>query len=115
MQFRFLCCEKCQVLRSLLDDGLEKCEEIAFLRQIGSNICWRILSGMNVSTDVRQYMPQVIDIFKVSSFSGLNFLSVCWQLLGCYSFTLIIVFYVQDAFSETTAEHIDVLTEMVNA
>jgi N-acetylglutamate synthase-like GNAT family acetyltransferase len=84
MQFRFLCCEKCQVLRARLDDGLEKCEEIAFLRQIGSNICWRILSGMNVSTDMRQYMPQVIDIFK-------------------------------DAFSETTAEHIDVLTEMVNA
>ncbi|KAK3151225.1 hypothetical protein QOZ80_3AG0243270 [Eleusine coracana subsp. coracana] len=84
MQFCFLCCEKCQLLRARLDEGLEKCEDIAFLRQIGSNICWRILCGMNASNDVCPYMPQIIDIFK-------------------------------DAFSETTAEHIDVIAEMVKA
>ncbi|XP_062216020.1 uncharacterized protein LOC133916390 isoform X2 [Phragmites australis] len=84
MQFRFLCCEKCQLLRARLGEGLEKCEEIAFLRQIRSNICWRILSGMNTSSNVHHYMPQVIDIFK-------------------------------DAFAETTAEHSDVIADMVNA
>lgn len=84
MQFRFLCCEKCQLLRARLGEGLEKCEEIAFLRQIRSNICWRILSGMNTSSNVHHYMPQVIDIFKVSSFFSCQFcicLSVASRLL----------------------------------
>ncbi|TVU47528.1 hypothetical protein EJB05_07132, partial [Eragrostis curvula] len=84
MQSRFLCCEKCQLLRAHLDNELEKCEEVACLRQIGSNICWRMLSGMDASNDARRYMPQVIDIFK-------------------------------DAFSETTAENVDVIADMVNA
>ncbi|OEL36732.1 hypothetical protein BAE44_0002248 [Dichanthelium oligosanthes] len=63
-RFRFLCCEKCRLLRAHLDEGLEKCEEIAFLRRIRSNISWRLLSGMNASSDVQLYMPQVIDILK---------------------------------------------------
>uniref|UniRef100_K4A5T1 Zinc finger PHD-type domain-containing protein n=1 Tax=Setaria italica TaxID=4555 RepID=K4A5T1_SETIT len=61
-RFCFLCCEKCRLLRDHLDEGLEKCEEIAFLRRIRSNICWRLLSGMNASSEL--YMPQVIDILK---------------------------------------------------
>ncbi|XP_039786673.1 uncharacterized protein LOC120652806 isoform X7 [Panicum virgatum] len=64
MQFCFLCCEICQLLRDRLDEGLEKCEEIAFLRQIRSNICWRLLSGMDERSNLQLYMPQVIDIFK---------------------------------------------------
>jgi hypothetical protein len=67
MQFCFLCCEICRLLRARLDEGLEKCEEIAFLRRIRSNICWRLLSGMNACSDLQLYMPQVIDILKVSS------------------------------------------------
>nr|CAB3449138.1 unnamed protein product [Digitaria exilis] len=64
MQFCFLCCEKCQMLRAHLDEELEKCEEIAFLRRVRSNICWRLLSGTNKSNDVQLYIPQVIDIFR---------------------------------------------------
>ncbi|KAL6644817.1 hypothetical protein ACP70R_016425 [Stipagrostis hirtigluma subsp. patula] len=64
MKFSFLCCDKCLFLRARLDEGLEKCEEVAFLRRIESNICWRLLSGMNVSNNVKRYMPQIIDIFK---------------------------------------------------
>ncbi|PAN50311.1 hypothetical protein PAHAL_9G511700 [Panicum hallii] len=64
MQFCFLCCEICRLLRARLDEGLEKCEEIAFLRRIRSNICWRLLSGMNACSDLQLYMPQVIDILK---------------------------------------------------
>ncbi|CAN6320480.1 unnamed protein product [Urochloa humidicola] len=61
-RFCFLCCEKCQLLRACLDEELGKCEEIAFLRPIRSNICWQLLSGMNGSSEV--YMSQVIDILK---------------------------------------------------
>ncbi|CAN6307089.1 unnamed protein product [Urochloa humidicola] len=61
-QFCFLCCEKCRLLRACLDEELGKCEEIAFLRPIRSNICWQLLSGMNGSSEV--YMSQVIDILK---------------------------------------------------
>ncbi|KAF8783908.1 hypothetical protein HU200_000358 [Digitaria exilis] len=64
MQFCFLCCEKCQMLRAHLDEELEKCEEITFLRRVRSNICWRLLSGTNKSNDVQLYIPQVIDIFR---------------------------------------------------
>ncbi|RLN39294.1 hypothetical protein C2845_PM01G11110 [Panicum miliaceum] len=64
MHFCFLCCEICRLLRARLDGGLEKCEEIAFLRRIRSNICWRLLSGMNARSDLQLYMPQVIDILK---------------------------------------------------
>ncbi|KAG0552555.1 hypothetical protein BDA96_01G517200 [Sorghum bicolor] len=63
MCFRFLCCEECQSLRARLE-GVEKCEEIAFLRQIRSNICWRLLSKADASRDVKLYMSQAIDIFK---------------------------------------------------
>ncbi|CAN6313222.1 unnamed protein product [Urochloa humidicola] len=61
-RFCFLCCEKCRLLRACLDEELEKCEEIAFLRPIRSNICWRLLSGMDGTSEL--YMPQVIDILK---------------------------------------------------
>ncbi|CAL4922042.1 unnamed protein product [Urochloa decumbens] len=61
-RFCFLCCEKCRLLRACLDEELEKCEEIAFLRPISSNICWRLLSGTNGISE--PYMPQVIDILK---------------------------------------------------
>ncbi|OQU92811.1 hypothetical protein SORBI_3001G417500 [Sorghum bicolor] len=81
--FRFLCCQECQLLRDRLEEGLEKCEEIAFLRRIRSNICWRLLSGMDASRDVKLFMPQVIDIFK-------------------------------DAFVESTDEHSDIFSDMVN-
>uniref|UniRef100_A0A0D9VSJ8 N-acetyltransferase domain-containing protein n=1 Tax=Leersia perrieri TaxID=77586 RepID=A0A0D9VSJ8_9ORYZ len=64
MQFNFMCCEKCQMLRSSLHEGLKKREEIAFLRQTRSSICWQLLSGMNTRNNVQQYMHQVIEIFK---------------------------------------------------
>ncbi|KAL6907640.1 hypothetical protein ACP4OV_002679 [Aristida adscensionis] len=64
MNFHFLCCEKCLFLRARLDEALENCEDIAFLRRIESNLSWRLLSGMNASSDVQLYIPQAIDIFK---------------------------------------------------
>ncbi|KAF8718722.1 hypothetical protein HU200_025023 [Digitaria exilis] len=64
VRFCFLCCEKCRVLRTHLDEELEKCEEIAFLRRIRYHICWRLLSGMDISSDVQLYMRQVIDILR---------------------------------------------------
>ncbi|KAL5218277.1 hypothetical protein ABZP36_018961 [Zizania latifolia] len=64
MQFNFLCCEKCQLLRASLHQGLKKSEEIAFLIRTKSSLCWQLLSGMNMRNDVQQYMHQVIDIFK---------------------------------------------------
>jgi len=92
MQFCFLCCEICQLLRDRLDEGLAKCEEIAFLRQIRSNICWRVLSGMDERSNLQLYMPQVIDIFKVSSLTY-KFASPFSILFHCYSLTLISVLY----------------------
>ncbi|XP_008654715.1 uncharacterized isoform X2 [Zea mays] len=61
--FHFLCCQECQSLRVRLE-GMEKCEEIAFLGRIRSNICWRLLSSADASRDVKLYLSQVIDIFK---------------------------------------------------
>ncbi|CAD6203127.1 unnamed protein product [Miscanthus lutarioriparius] len=69
--------------RARLLEGLENCEEITFLRRIRSKICWRLLSGMDASRDVKLYMPQAIDIFKA-------------------------------AFVESTDEHIDIFSDMVN-
>ncbi|KAF0904217.1 hypothetical protein E2562_032992 [Oryza meyeriana var. granulata] len=63
-QFTFMCCEKCQLLRASLHEGLKKREEIAFLRRTRSSICWQLLSGINMRSDVQQYMHQVIEIFK---------------------------------------------------
>ncbi|NP_001347873.1 uncharacterized protein [Zea mays] len=83
MCFHFLCCQECQSLRARLEEGLEKCVGITFLRRIRSNICWRLLSGMDASRDVKLYMPQVIDIFK-------------------------------DAFMDSTDEHSDIISDMVN-
>ncbi|XP_040378062.1 uncharacterized protein LOC102718159 isoform X2 [Oryza brachyantha] len=65
-QFNFMCSEKCQMLRASLHEALNKREEIAFLRQTRSSICWQLLSGMNMRSDVQQYMHQVIEIFKDS-------------------------------------------------
>ena len=92
MQFCFLCCEICRLLRARLDEGLEKCEEIAFLRQIRSNICWRLLSGMDERSNLQLYMPQVIDIFKVSSLTY-KFASPFSILFHCYSLNSISVLY----------------------
>ncbi|KAL5209953.1 hypothetical protein ABZP36_005576 [Zizania latifolia] len=63
-QFNFLCCEKCQFLRASLHQGLKKNEEVAFLKRTKSSICWQLLSGMNMRSDVQHYMHQAIDIFK---------------------------------------------------
>nr|ABF95287.1 expressed protein [Oryza sativa Japonica Group] len=60
-QFNFMCCEKCQLLRASLHEGLKKREDIAFLRRIRYNICWQLLNGTNMRSDVQH---QVIEIFK---------------------------------------------------
>jgi hypothetical protein len=91
--FRFLCCQECQSLRDRLEEGLEKCEEIVFLRRIRSSICWRLLSGMDTSRDVNLYMPQVIDIFKVSCSFAYKF-CICLSVASwLYSLTLISVLH----------------------
>uniref|UniRef100_A0A0E0CYT1 N-acetyltransferase domain-containing protein n=2 Tax=Oryza meridionalis TaxID=40149 RepID=A0A0E0CYT1_9ORYZ len=60
-QFNFMCCEKCQLLRASLHEGLKKREDIAFLRRIRYNICWQLLNGTNMRSDVQH---QIIEIFK---------------------------------------------------
>uniref|UniRef100_A0A0E0KC14 Zinc finger PHD-type domain-containing protein n=1 Tax=Oryza punctata TaxID=4537 RepID=A0A0E0KC14_ORYPU len=60
-QFNFMCCEKCQLLRASLHEGLKKREEIAFLRRTRYTICWQLLNGTNMRSDVQH---QVIEIFK---------------------------------------------------
>lgn len=96
-QFNFMCCEKCQLLHASLHEGLKKREDIAFLRRIRYNICWQLLNGTNMRSDVQH---QVIEIFKVScvvllvvilktpDLSIIKYASICQWLMGCKSLTL---------------------------
>jgi hypothetical protein len=64
-KFHFCCCKKCQLLHASLHQLLNNREKIRHQR---SNVCWHLLSGMNLRRDVQHYMNQIIGIFKVSSF-----------------------------------------------
>ncbi|KAM0930801.1 hypothetical protein ACQ4PT_000718 [Festuca glaucescens] len=63
MKFHFCCCKKCQLLHASLHQVLNNREKIRHQR---SNVCWHLLSGMNLRRDVQHYMNQIIGIFKVA-------------------------------------------------
>ncbi|KAM0822699.1 hypothetical protein ACQ4PT_071342 [Festuca glaucescens] len=63
MKFHFCCCQKCQLLHASLHQVLNNREKIRHQR---SNVCWHLLSGMNLRRDVQHYMNQIIGIFKVA-------------------------------------------------
>uniref|UniRef100_A0ACD5X0V3 Uncharacterized protein n=1 Tax=Avena sativa TaxID=4498 RepID=A0ACD5X0V3_AVESA len=63
MNFHFFCCQKCKLLHASLHQVLNNREKIRHKR---SNVCWHLLSGMNLKRDVRDYMNQIIGIFKVA-------------------------------------------------